>query len=128
MIAARMLAAVVMILVMVATAGAQGLPKAKSPEEVGLSSDRLKRLTAGLKNDVGKGVIPGTVVLIARKGKVAYYETIGFQDRENKIAMARNSIFRIASMSKPFTSLAVMMLFSALLRMIGDQSVGNSAC
>jgi CubicO group peptidase (beta-lactamase class C family) len=110
MMVVRMLAAVVMILVFVATAGAQGLPLAKNPEEVGLSSERLKRLTAGLKNDVDKGAIPGAVVLIARKGKVAYYEAIGFQDRENKIPMAGNSIFRIASMSKPFTSLAIMML------------------
>jgi CubicO group peptidase (beta-lactamase class C family) len=110
MIAARMLVVVVMILVFVTTAGAQGLPQAKNPEEVGLSSERLKRMTAGLKNDVDKGAIPGAVVLIARKGKVAYYEAIGFQDRENKIPMAGNSIFRIASMSKPFTSLAIMML------------------
>jgi CubicO group peptidase (beta-lactamase class C family) len=110
MTVARMLAAVVMILVFVATASAQGLPRAKNAEEVGLSSERLKRITAGLKNDVDKGAIPGTVVLIARKGKVAYYEVTGFQDRENKIPMARNSIFRVASMSKPFTSLAAMML------------------
>ena len=109
-IGARMLAAVVMILVFVATVSAQGLPRAKNPEEVGLSSERLKRITAGLKNDVDKGAVPGAVVLIARKGKVAYYEAVGFQDRENKIPMARNSIFPIASMSKPFTSLAIMML------------------
>ena len=110
MIAARMLTAVVMILVFVATAGAQGLPRAKNAEEVGLSSERLKRITAGFKNDVDKGAIPGAVILVARKGKVAYYETIGFQDRENKIPMARNSIFRAASMSKPFTCLSIMML------------------
>ena len=108
--AARMLAVVVMILVFVVTAGAQGLPRAKNAEEVGLSSDRLKRITAGFKNDIEKGAIPGAVILVARKGKVAYYETIGFQDRENKVPMARNSIFRVASMSKPFTSLAAMML------------------
>jgi CubicO group peptidase (beta-lactamase class C family) len=110
MIAARMLVVVMMILVFVATAGAQGLPRAKNAEEVGLSSDRLKRITAGFKNDVDKGAIPGAVILVARKGKVAYYETIGFQDRENKIPMARNSIFPVASMSKPFTTLAAMML------------------
>lgn len=110
MMMARMLAAVVMILVFVATAGAQGLPRAKNAEEVGLSSERLKRITAGFKNEVDKGIIPGAVILIARKGKAAYFETIGFQDRENKVPMARNSIFRIASMSKPFTSLSIMML------------------
>lgn len=48
--------------------------------------------------------------MIVRKGKVAYFEAIGYQDREKKIPMKRDSIFRIASMSKPFTSLAVMML------------------
>ncbi len=107
---ARIFAVAVLILGFVAAAGAQGLPLAKTPEEVKISSERLKKLTAGLKNDVEKGAIPGAVVLIARKGKVAYYEAIGFQDRENKIPMAGNSIFRIASMTKPFTSLAIMML------------------
>ena len=109
-LSARMLPVIVMLLVFVATAGAQGLPKAKNPEEVGLSSERLKRIISGLKNDVDKGDFPGAVLMIVRKGKVAYSETIGFQDRENKVPMARNSIFRIASMSKPFTSLAIMML------------------
>jgi CubicO group peptidase (beta-lactamase class C family) len=47
--------------------------------------------------------------LVARKGKVAYYEPLAFRI-ENKIPMARNSIFRAASMTKPFTSLSIMML------------------
>ena len=48
--------------------------------------------------------------MVLRKGKVAYYEAFGYQDREKNIPMARISIFRIASMTKPFSSLAVMML------------------
>jgi len=106
----RVIAATVLFMLLVTIASAQGLPKAKTPEEVGLSSDRLKRISAGFQADVDKGVIPGAVVMIVRKGKVAYFEAIGYQDREKKIPMKRDSIFRIASMSKPFTSLAIMML------------------
>jgi CubicO group peptidase (beta-lactamase class C family) len=89
---------------------AQGLPKASHPEDVGFSSERLKRLTSAFQTDVDKGAIPGAVVLIARNGKVAYLEAFGFQDREKKIPMSSDAIFRIMSMSKPLTSVAVMML------------------
>ena len=51
---------------------AQGLPQASKPEEVGLSSERLKRVTAAFQADVDKGAIAGAVVLIARDGKLAY--------------------------------------------------------
>lgn len=110
MIAARMLAAVVMILVLFGSDVAQGLPRAKSPEEVGLSSERLKRISAWMEADIEKGVIPGAVVLIARQGKVAYFEAFGYRDRGKNLPMTRDSIFRIMSMTKPFTSLAIMML------------------
>ncbi len=89
---------------------AQGLPKATHPEDVGFSSERLKRLTSAFQTDVDKGTIPGAVVLIARNGKVAYLEAFGFEDREKKLPMSTDAIFRIASMSKPFTSVAIMML------------------
>ena len=89
---------------------AQGLPQASKPEEVGLSSERLKRVTAAFQADVDKGAIAGAVVLIARDGKLAYSEAVGFQDREKKIPMHADAIFRIASMSKPITSVAIMML------------------
>jgi CubicO group peptidase (beta-lactamase class C family) len=89
---------------------AQGLPKANKPEEVGFSSERLKRVTDAFQSEVDKGKIPGAVVLIARNGKIAYFEAFGFQDRESKKPMTIDAIFRIASMSKPITSVAVMML------------------
>ncbi len=110
MVWARMMAAVLFALLLAATASAQGLPKAKNPEEVGLSSERLKRISAWMKADIEKGVIPGAVVLIARQGKVAYFEAFGYRDREKNLSMTRDSIFRIMSMTKPFTSLAIMML------------------
>jgi CubicO group peptidase (beta-lactamase class C family) len=106
----RIMAGIVFFMLLATIAGAQGLPRAKTPEEVGLSAERLKRISAGFQADVDKGAIPGAVVMIVRKGKVAYFEAIGYQDREQKIPMKRDSIFRIASMSKPFTSLAIMML------------------
>jgi CubicO group peptidase (beta-lactamase class C family) len=89
---------------------AQSLPSAR-PEQVGLSSERLSRLTATLKADVDKGVIPGAVVLVARHGKVALFEAIGVRNPETKAPMTKDAIFRIYSMSKPITSVSAMMLF-----------------
>jgi CubicO group peptidase (beta-lactamase class C family) len=101
---------VVAMVALAAPAFAQGLPKAARPEDAGLSSERLKRLTAAFQTDVENGKLPGAVILIAREGKVAYFEAIGFQDREKRLAMRRDAIFRIASMTKPIVSVAIMML------------------
>jgi CubicO group peptidase (beta-lactamase class C family) len=89
---------------------AQGLPKASQPEELGFSSERLNRVAKAFQADVDKGLIPGAVFLIARNGKVAYLEAVGFRDRDKTIPMSTDAIFQIASMTKPFTSVAVMML------------------
>lgn len=89
---------------------AQGLPRADQPETVGFSTARLQRLTAAIQADIDKGAIPGAVILLARKGKVAYFEALGFQDREKQVVMKTDAIFRLASMTKPFTSVAIMML------------------
>lgn len=102
---------VTLFLILVASiASAQGIPQATNPEKVGLSKERLQRISAWIQSDVDKKVVPGAVLMVLRKGKIAYYEAFGYQDREKNIPMARNSIFRIASMTKPFTSLAIMML------------------
>ena len=81
------------------------------PEQVGLSSERLNRLTATLKADIDKGVIPGAVLLVARHGKVALFEAVGVRNPETKAPMTKDSIFRIYSMSQPITSVSAMMLF-----------------
>ena len=91
-------------------ASAQGIPQARSPEQVGLSKERLQKISEWMKADVDKKVIPGAVVMVLGKGKIAYYEAFGYQNREENIPMARNSIFRVASMTKPFVALATMML------------------
>jgi CubicO group peptidase (beta-lactamase class C family) len=92
------------------TVAAQGLPRASSPEEVGLSSARLQRLTETFKAEIDKGTMPGAVLLVARNGKVAYFEALGMRDPVAGDAMPRDAIFRLASMTKPFVSVAVMML------------------
>ena len=89
---------------------AQGLPTAK-PDEVGLSTERLARLTATLREDVDKGTLPGAVLLIERHGKIAYFESMGWLDPQNKTPMTKDAIFRIHSMSKPIATVAAMMLW-----------------
>lgn len=88
----------------------QGLTRVQKPEDVGFSSARLARLTEHVKLGVTKGEIPGAIVLVARNGKIAYLESFGLRDPDSGAPMKSDAIFRIASMTKPFTSLAIMML------------------
>ena len=88
---------------------AQPLPTA-TPESVGLSSERLARVTEALKAEVAKGRYPGAIGLVARKGKVAYFEAVGTRDPQTNAPMTKDAIFRLYSMTKPFTSVATMML------------------
>ena len=81
-----------------------------SPAEVGLCPDRLQRLLGVLEGEIGSGRLPGAVALVARRGKVALFESLGMQNPDAGISMARESIFRIYSMTKPVVSVAAMML------------------
>src|SRR5882762_8069339 len=87
-----------------------GLPRAECPEQVGLSSARLERLAGVIRADVERKLIPGAVLTIARAGRVGYAEAFGWRDREAGAAMTADAIFRVASMTKPITSVAAMML------------------
>ncbi len=87
-----------------------GLPKVKRPKQVGLSSGRLERVSAAFREDVERGLIPGAVLVIARGGQIGYAEAFGWRDREKKAPMGLDAIFRVASMTKPVTSVAAMML------------------
>src|SRR5690348_2837331 len=89
---------------------ASALPRAESPEQVGLSSLQLENGASVICRDVDEGLIPGAVLAVARAGRLAYCEAFGFRDREAGVAMTENAIFRIASMTKPITSVAAMML------------------
>ena len=88
---------------------AQELPRAK-PEDVGMSSQQLTRLSTTLDGYVKDGRLAGGVALVMRRGKVAFLHTFGSRDREANSPMKADSIFRIASQSKALTSVGIMML------------------
>jgi len=87
-----------------------GLPTAR-PEDVGMSSERLARIRTGMQRYVDSGMVPGVVTLVARRGRVVHFEAIGYRDVEAKAPMTTDTIFRIASMTKPIASVALMTLY-----------------
>jgi CubicO group peptidase (beta-lactamase class C family) len=86
------------------------LPMASKPEEVGLSSTQLKRLEEVTQKHIDEGLVPGAVMLVARRGKIAWMSVLGKRDIAAGDAMKYDSIFRIYSMTKPMVSVAVMQL------------------
>src|SRR5262245_524527 len=98
---------------------AEPLPRV-TPETVGLSSERLSRITDFLRSDIAKGTIPGAVLLVSRHGKVAYFEAVGQRDPQTNSLMGKDAIFRIYSMSKPITTVCAMMLVEQGKLALGD--------
>jgi CubicO group peptidase (beta-lactamase class C family) len=90
--------------------GQTALPTAKA-ENVGMSTERLSRLGDGMKSLVDQGRLAGVVTMVARHGKVIEFEAAGKRDIAANIPMQKDSIFRIYSMSKPITGVAMMLLF-----------------
>ena len=88
---------------------AQGLPSA-SPESVGMSAPKLAHIKEAFAQEIDKGNLPGVVVMVARRGKLVYTETVGFQNKEAGKALSKDAIFRIYSMTKPLVSVGAMML------------------
>ncbi|MGC8658996.1 MAG: serine hydrolase domain-containing protein [Desulfomonilaceae bacterium] len=88
---------------------ASPLPAAK-PEDVGMSSERLQKITAFFGKEFADGRLPGGVIAIARKGKLVFFESFGVQNPMTKVPMKNDAIFRVYSMTKPFTSVAAMQL------------------
>jgi CubicO group peptidase (beta-lactamase class C family) len=111
MSAKRLAFGLVLSIASLAAAGswAQGLPAA-APESVGMSAQRLARIGDAFRKEIDQGKLPGAVFLVARKGKLVYSEAIGFQDKDAGKPIAKDSIFRIYSMTKPIVSVAAMML------------------
>ena len=81
------------------------------PELVGVSSERLNRVSEISNNYVLKGRVPGIVTMIARKGKLIYFEAYGNRGVESKVKLKKNDLFRIYSMTKPVTAIAAMQLY-----------------
>lgn len=90
--------------------GVADLPRAE-PEEVGMSSERLARIRPAMQRYVDRNMVPGVVTLIARHGRVVYLDAIGFRDAEARAPMMTDTIFRVASMTKAITSVALMTLY-----------------
>lgn len=114
------------------------LPMAATPEEVGLSSTQLKRLEAVTRQHIDSGLVPGAVMLVARRGKVAWLSVQGKRDPAASDPMKADSIFRIYSMTKPIVSVAVMQMVeegrlqvtdpvAKFLPEIGKMKVGTEA-
>src|SRR6185295_17343560 len=80
------------------------------PEEVGLSADRLKRINELIDRRIAAGDISGAVTLVARRGRVVHFEAQGLANIDAKKPMSKDAVFRLASMSKPVTGVAIMML------------------
>jgi CubicO group peptidase (beta-lactamase class C family) len=85
------------------------LPYAK-PEQLGLSPARLQRMSDAFKREVDKGTAPGVTVMVSRRGQIGWFDAIGRQNPANSAPMAKDSIFRIFSMTKPIVSVGIMML------------------
>ena len=88
---------------------AQPLPKA-SPESVGMSSERLEKITSTFKQEIADKKLPGAVVMVARKGKLVYAQNFGGLNNAAGASMQTDSIFRLYSLTKPLVSTALMML------------------
>ena len=93
-----------------ATKATPALPSAK-PEAIGLSSARLQLMSDAFQREIDKGTTPGVVTMVARRGQIGWFEAQGKQDPAGSAAMAKDSIFRIFSMTKPVTSVAAMILY-----------------
>lgn len=86
-------------------------PEIVSPGEVGLIADSLDLIRDHIQWAIDSQYIAGGVALVARDGKIAWYEAVGFSDRVKQDSLRKDDIFRIASMTKPITTTAIMQLF-----------------
>jgi len=101
----------ILTLVMLVAFSAAAAPlEIVKPEQVGFSAERLKRIHESIQRHIEAGDISGAVTLVARKGQIAHFETHGLMDIETRKTMSKDAIFRIASMTKPITATAVLML------------------
>jgi CubicO group peptidase (beta-lactamase class C family) len=101
---------ILLLLLTCCSAFSQGLPNAL-PESLGLSSARLSRIDTVMNAAVKSGIMPGMVALVARHGKIAYLKSFGLKDVAAKTTMTNDAMFRIASMTKAITTVAVMTLY-----------------
>jgi CubicO group peptidase (beta-lactamase class C family) len=95
-------------------------PKPVDPETVGLSSPRLARIHDALTRDIAAGLLPGAVVAIMRRGQLAYLQAVGVRCPATREALGTDALFSIASMTKPMTSAAILLLVEEGRVLLGD--------
>lgn len=89
---------------------AGGVPTAPKAEDVGFSTERLARIHEAVAKHIDQKDVSGVVTLVARRGKIVHFEAQGLADIDARKPMMKDSIFRLASMSKPITAVAVLMM------------------
>jgi CubicO group peptidase (beta-lactamase class C family) len=100
---------IVITLLILPLGAASSVPSAK-PEDVGISSERLQRISQMIQRRIAAGEMSGAVAIVARRGKIVHLEAQGVMDLDSKKPMAKDTMFRVASMTKPVTGLAIMMM------------------
>jgi CubicO group peptidase (beta-lactamase class C family) len=108
-----------LVLVAAFSLTAASLPSTK-PEDLELSTERLRQIHAMVQRHIDAGDITGAVMLVARKGQIAYLEAQGVMDLESKKPMTRDSMFRMASMTKPVIGTSIMMMLEEGKLQLGD--------
>jgi CubicO group peptidase (beta-lactamase class C family) len=105
----RLLAPLLMLCLSAAARAYDAAP-VSDPQALGFSPARLERIASWQQSQVDAGAFSGAVAAIARNGKVVYLRSVGFRDRAKTVPLKADAIFWIASMTKPVTSVAAMML------------------
>lgn len=95
------------------------LPRAR-PESVGMSSERLDRIGRVINEHIERNHLPGMVVAVARKGKLVYFDAFGWRDKQAGVKMTTDTIFSLASMTKPMVGVATMALYEEGRLLLGD--------
>ncbi|HEX6111403.1 MAG TPA: serine hydrolase domain-containing protein, partial [Geminicoccaceae bacterium] len=108
----RISALVFLFVILASAAWGRSLPTVE-PDKVGLSPERLQRIGEVFQQEIDQGRLPGAIVVIARKGEIAYFESFGSRDPASAAPMPKDAIFRIYSMTKPLVSVAAMILMEA---------------
>jgi CubicO group peptidase (beta-lactamase class C family) len=85
-----------------------------------MSAERLARIRIAMQRYVDRGEVPGVVTLVARRGRVVHFDAVGYRDAESRAPMTTDAIFRIASMTKPITSVSLMMLYEQGYFLLSD--------
>jgi len=91
-----------------------------TPSDVGLSKDGLGRLSAAFDREIERKRLPGAVLFVARRGRIAFLESLGVRDPKGSTPMTSDAIFRIYSMTKPIVSVAAMMLLEEGRLLLAD--------